>query len=286
MKHIIWAILAICLCNPLVGQEEEIFKPLLGVCTSIDNHEKVAAAGFDYIEEGVRRFLIPTKSDEEFEKRLAILKRSDIPILACNGFLPGYLKSTGPETQHDAILTFAETAFKRAQIAGVKTIVFGSSGSRNYPDDFDQDKAYRQFADLLKKMGPIAAKYDVVVSIEPLRKGESNLINRVEEGYELARLVNHPNIRVLGDVFHMMRESEGPLSLIEARKWLYHMHIAEVEKRTAPGLKGDNLVPYLEALKHADYSGGISIEGSWGDDFDTNLYIARAYLQGQINSLN
>ena len=268
--------------------DSQKFAPKLGVCTSITNHEIVADAGFDYIEEGVRRFLIPDKSEEEFQKNLDILKESYIPILACNGFLPGSLKSTGPETQHDEILIFAETAFRRAQIAGIKRIVFGSSGSRNYPDGFDKQEAVHQFTELLKKMGPIAQKYDVVVVIEPLRQKESNLVNRVEEAYPIAMEVNHPNIQVLGDVYHMLCENEGPESLIESRRLLAHMHLAEKEKRTAPGLMGDNFVPYLLALKQAGYEGGISIEGSWGAKplFVKNLILARAYLQGQINTIN
>ena len=268
--------------------ENAEFKPLLGVCTSVQNHELVSQAGFDYIEEGVRRFLVPDKPEEEFLKNLKILEESSIPILACNGFLPGSLKSTGPQTQHEEILVFAETAFRRAQRSGIKTIVFGSSGSRNYPEGFDKEKAVDQFTELLAKMGPLAARYDVTVVIEPLRKDESNIVNRVEEAYQIALKVDHPNIRVLGDIFHMMREDEPPESLIEARKTLAHMHIAEKEKRTAPGLAGDNFVPYLIGLEKAGYRGGISIEGSWGDknDFAENLIIARSYLQAQINTLH
>jgi len=156
------------------------FSPKLGVCTSIKNHEIVAEAGFDYIEEGVRRFLIPTKSEEEFEKNLAILKESTIPIIACNGFLPGSLKSTGSDIHHEEILMFAETAFRRAEIAGIKIIVFGSSGSREIPEGFDRYIAHEQFVNLLSRMGPIAEKHNVTVVIEPLRLGECNFINRVD----------------------------------------------------------------------------------------------------------
>jgi len=290
MSKIALSILLLFLVSLSYGQEENNnnFTPKLGVCTSITNHEIVAAAGFDYIEEGVRRFLIPDKPEEEFQKNLSILKESSIPILACNGFLPGSLKSTGPKPQHEEILAFAEIAFRRAQKAGIKRIVFGSSGSRNIPEGFDKGKAIMQFTELLKKMGPLAAKYDVVVVIEPLRQKESNIVNRVEEAYTIALEVDHPNIQVLGDIYHMLCENEAPESLIEARRILGHMHLAEKEKRTAPGLMGDNFVPYLLALKKADYKGGISIEGGWGDKqfFEKNLILARAYLQGQINTLD
>ena len=285
IKYVFATVFLLLSVNLFGQQSAKKFQPELGVCTSIKNHEIVTAAGFDYIEESVGRFLIPDKPEEEFEKNMAILKESAIPILACNGFIPGRLKTTGPETNHPQILEYAETAFRRAQIAGIKRIVFGSSGSRNYPEGFDHDTAWTQFADLLKQMGPIAQKYDVIVVIEPLRKGESNLINRVDEGLELALAVNHPNIQVLGDIFHMMRENEEPESFIEARKLLKHVHIAELEKRTAPGLAGDDLTPYLQALKQADYTGRISVEGAWGDNFEKNLIISHAYLRGQINAL-
>jgi len=290
MSRISLSILLLFLVTLSYGQEENKtrFAPKLGVCTSITNHEIVAAAGFDYIEEGVRRFLIPDKPEEEFQKKLSILKKSSIPILACNGFLPGSLKSTGPEIKHDEILEFAETAFRRAEIAKIKYIVFGSGGSRGIPDGFDHDQARTQFISLLKRMGPVAEKYGIIVVIEPLRSGECNFINRVDEGLAIALEVNHPNIQMLGDVYHMMKEGEEPQSYIEARKLLKHTHIAELEKRTAPGLAGDNLVPYLKALKDAGYNGGISIEGGWGpkEEYEKNLILARAYLQGQINTLN
>lgn len=273
------------ICGQVITDEK--FSPKLGVCTSVNNHDLVSKAGFDYIEEGTGRFLVPDKPEEDFLANLRILENSSIPVLACNGFLPGKLKSTGPEIHHDEILDYAETAFRRASLAGVRYIVFGSSGSRNYPEGFDREKAIKQFTSLLKKMGPLAAKYNIIVVIEPLRKEESNLVNRVEEAYIIALEVNHPNIKVLGDIYHMVQENETPESLIEARQILSHMHIAEKNRRTAPGLAGDNFIPYLEALKKAGYKGGISIEGNWGpkEDFEKNLILARAYLQGQINAM-
>lgn len=290
MTKIALSVILIFVASYSYGQEDNspIFSPKLGVCTSVSNHKIVAAAGYDYIEESVGKFLVPEKPEADFLINLAVLKESSIPVLACNGFIPGSLKTTGPNPQHEEILDFAEIAFRRAKEAGIKKIVFGSSGSRNFPESFDKSDATKQFIELLLRMGPIAAKYDVIVVIEPLREKESNLVNRVEEAYPIALEVNHPNIQVLGDIYHMLCENELPESLFEARTILGHMHIAEKENRNAPGLSGENFVPYLNALKKAGYNQGISIEGNWGhkDDFEKNLIISRAYLQGQINTLN
>ena len=70
----------ILLALPLISIEAQEtdgqkFVPKLGVCTSITNHEIVADAGFDYIEESVGRFLIPNKSEEEFQKNLEIFDK-------------------------------------------------------------------------------------------------------------------------------------------------------------------------------------------------------------------
>ncbi len=260
------------------------FAPKLGVCTRTKNHNILQVAGYDYIEESVQKFLVPQKNEKEFESKYKDYKKSKLPVYACNSFLPGSMKCVGPKVNHEAILKYAETAFRRAQIVGVKTVVFGSGASRKIPDDFSPKQAKIQFINLLKKMGPIAEKYHVVISIEPLRSKECNFINRVSEGCEIAKKVNHPNIRVLADIYHMTQESEGPDSIIKAGEYLYHCHIAEKKKRTPPGVAGDDFKPYLKALKQIRYQGGISVECSW-KDFSKEAPIAIEVLKKQIDQL-
>jgi sugar phosphate isomerase/epimerase len=42
-----------------------------------------------------------------------------------------------------------------------------------------------------------------------------------------------------------------------------HTHIAEKEKRSAPGVMGDDFSPFFKAYKEIGYQGRISIEGRW-----------------------
>ena len=252
----------------------------IGVCTSVENASLVKQAGGDYIEEGVRRFLVPERSREEFDRRLEVARTSGIRIRACNSFLPGELKSTGPEADPDGILLYSETAFHRAQEAGVKYIVFGSSGSRGIPEGFDRGHAREQFLDLLGQMGPLAADYGVTVAIEPLQRSECNFINTVTEGAAIVRAVNHPGIRLLADIFHMMREDEGPEALLETGDLIVHLHIAEKAERTPPGTAGDDFTPYFWALKEIGYRGLLSIECRW-DDMGSQLPVAVRTLQEQ-----
>lgn len=243
--------------------EKLVFKPLFGVCTGVNNAEMLAVAGYDYIEAGVRNFLVPDKEEAVFLENLALAQKAYIPVKACNGFLPGEMKSVGPVTHHPEILEFARTAFRRAKQAGVEYIVFGSGGSRNIPEGFSREEATAQFVSLLKKMAPIAGEYNVVVVLEPLRSGETNFINTVSEGAVIVEEVGHPNFRLLADIYHMLMEDEGPESIINHAHLLKHMHIAEKEGRAVPGTHGEDFTPYFDAMRKVGYSGMISIEGRW-----------------------
>ncbi len=237
----------------------------IGVCTSLSNNRLFAEAGYAYIEEGVSHFLVPESDEEAFMKNLELANASRLPVEACNSFLPGKMKSTGNDAVPGDILKFAETAFRRAEMAGIKTIVFGSGGSRSIPDGFSKSDAEKQFVELGKRMGDLAGKYNVVVSLEPLNTKECNFINSVAEGGELVKRINHPNFRLLADIYHMLMEDESPDHLVEYGDLLYHIHIAEKENRAAPGVNGEDFSMYFDALKKAGYKSRMSIECRWKD---------------------
>jgi len=260
---------------PLIGQVR------FGVCTQPANAGILKTAGFDYLEGSVGRDLMPGKPEQEFLKYKSALDTCGLTVIACNGFLPGTLRVTGPDARPDTVAKYAEIAFIRASRMGIRTIVFGSAGSRSVPEGFDREVARQQFTDLLVRMGPIARQYGVRVAIENLQKSESNFINTVGEALGIVREVNDPNIGVLADIFHMMRERESPDILIDAGESLFHCHIAELKDRTAPGMAGDDFRPYFSALKKSGYTGGISVEGSWKPE---NLSGAAQVLREQWNT--
>lgn len=253
----------------------------IGVCTNFSQSELLSSAGYDYIEEGVGHLLAPLQSEQHFDSVLSEMKKSKLPVLACNGFIPGNLKSVGPEANHPDILKYAETAFRRAKAAGVKFIVFGSGASRGIPDGFDRAEARKQFISLCSQMAPLAVKYGVVVVLEPLNSKECNFINSVAEGGKIVEEVSHPGFRLLADIYHMLMENEGPESLLKYGHLIHHTHIAEKEGRAAPGTHNENFRPYFKALKKAGYRGGLSIECRWEN---MNLQAANSlqYLKTQL----
>lgn len=239
------------------------FLDRIGISTSVSNNGILAQAGYSFVEENVRNFLTPLDAESLFEEKLALIRQSKLPIEACNVFLPGNLKCTGPATLHEDILAYSETAFRRAKMAGVKTIVFGSGGARAIPEGFPKEEAKKQFISLCGKIAPIAKKYEVVISIEPLNRKECNFINSVAEGAEIVEAVDHKNIRLLADIYHMLMEDESPSEILKYGHLLYHTHIAEKAGRSAPGVTNEDFTPYFRALKEAKFTGRMAIECTW-----------------------
>jgi sugar phosphate isomerase/epimerase len=242
---------------------QSITFPKIGACASYKEGEVLSKAGFSFIEENVQSFLVPTKGEEEFDQILLASKSSPLPIEAFIIFLPGSLKSVGPNAVHREILDYAEVVFRRAQKAGGKLVVFGSSGSRSVPDGFSKEEATAQMIALGKLLGPIAAKYDITVVLESLNTKECNFINSLSEAGEIVKAVNHPNYRLLADIYHMKMEGEGPESILNYGHLIKHVHVAEKEGRAVPGTHGEDLSLYYQALQLSGYEGSVSLESRW-----------------------
>ena len=255
----------------------------IGIC-GLDFASAARACGLDYMEANVSGFLVPEQPDSVFAQNRALAAECQPPIYSANGFFPRDIVVVGPDADLERAGRYAEVAIRRASEIGIKILVLGSSRSRSIPEGFSREEAEEQFLSLLKGMAPAAEKYGVIVAIEPLQKSETNFINTVKEGAEMARKTGSPNIAVIADFYHMAREGESPDDIVGAADKLVHCHIAEVENRTAPGVAGDDFTPYLKALKQIHYTGGISFECGW-KDINEQLPVAVQVLKEQIQAV-
>ena len=237
----------------------------LGICTSVNNAATIAAAGASFVEEHIQQLLMPEQDDAAFAPNLAKVKASPLPVLAANCFLPAALPCTGPSVDTARLLRYGDVAFRRAAQCGIRHLVFGSAGARKIPDGFPREKAKEQFVALLQGLAPLAQKHGVLIVVEPLHRAECNFINSLAEGAELVNAANHNHVWLLADFFHMLRDNEPASEITRFGHLLRHAHVAEKEKRTAPGVKGDDFRPYLRALQDANYAGALAIECGWGN---------------------
>jgi sugar phosphate isomerase/epimerase len=235
----------------------------------------------DFIEGHVVNFLTPEAPDADFAPRAAALRACGYPMPAANVLLPAALKCSGPEVDHARLERYARTLFRRCQEIGITIIVFGSAGARMVPKGFPVARAFEQYVDLLKRFGPLAAERGVTLVVEPLNRGECNLVNTVLEGAEAVRHANAPGVKLLVDIFHMLRNGEPPDDIVKVGPLIHHAHIAENKDRAAPGVNGEDFRPYLRALRQAGYNDRLALEPIW-TDLPGQLGPALAELRRQL----
>jgi len=230
----------------------------------IDTVETLAELGFDYVELSLAD--LAALPDEAFDRLACRLGRSGLACEACNNFFPRRVRLTGADACLDRALEYARPALARAASLGARVIVFGSSGAKNVPEGFPYDRAWLQIVLLLQTLGPVAAEHDLVIAIEPLNRLESNIVNSVAEGLRLAGDVQHPNVQLLVDYYHLMIEREDPDVVLRAGSAIRHVHVAHVPGRRFPVAIDAAASRFFERLRRVDYAGRCSIE-AFTDDF-------------------
>ncbi|HEV7302518.1 MAG TPA: sugar phosphate isomerase/epimerase family protein [Tepidisphaeraceae bacterium] len=249
-----------------------------GICTSIEKSPAAKAAGFDYIEENVQSLMKGQSPDAEWNGRERAATTA-LPILAMNSLVPGSLPIVGDSADAAALKSYLDTVLKRSGELGIRTVVFGSGAARMVPDGFSRDTAREQIIRFLRNGMPAAKEHNVTIVVEPLNRGETNIINSVAEGMTYVREVDHPNFQCLVDSYHFWLEDEPLENLRAAMPWIKHVHVADKEGRVAPGLSGkSDYKPFFQVLKAGGYAGRVSYEGAAIPDFDVTAPKIVAYL--------
>lgn len=251
-----------------------------GVCSS--NWEQIQQAidaGVDYVEMGVSSILQPLEPDEVFAETKAKIDALAVKPEAFNLFFPGSVRITGPDVDWDLVRRYAAKATERCAMVGGEVMVIGSGSARNVPEGFDWDEAWTQLAQAFRICGQEAAKHDVMIVIEPLRSQESNIVNQVADGVKMAQEVDHPNVQVLADFYHMDELNEPLTHLLDAGDMLKHVHVAD-SGRYRPGSGSYDYYTFFTYLKQIGYDAHISMEGRWNEDqFAQEVAAGLAFLK-------
>jgi hydroxypyruvate isomerase len=117
--------------------------------------------------------------------------------------------------------------------------------------------------DGLKRAGDIAAAGGVTITFEPLSDQPRRALDRVQEAYPVIAEVNHPNIKVCFDIYHLQR-TEGNIVVNMRRGFAENLikvvQIGDVPGRLEPGTGELNYPFILRELRKLGYSGYLDTE--------------------------
>ena len=258
----------------------------IGICSSHTDRDRlanIAKSGADYVEFCLNAFENCEK--ERVKETAAMLKDWKLPVRAYNGMFPWQgLRVTGKDMDVERIKDYLEDVLSATDVFGAPYVVFGSSGARKMLEGDDRGRAQADLFRLFEEcIIPAFERHNRTLVIEPLNTKEDNLINTVFDGMAYVKALGSDRIKCLCDFYHAGLLGEDFSSYVRYKGDLLHRHIAGLKSnRHAPlPTDGDDdfYASCFAALKDMGYDGGVSVEGSWGADFEEESRAAVSYLK-------
>lgn len=217
---------------------------------------KAEMLGFDGIE-------VPVEDPEKLDiKGLRnTLNSYGIPCSSiCSVFPPDRDLISHDASIREDCKKYIEKCMKIAQELGTDVVLVIPSAVGKFDTILGREEEWRLAVDGLRELGAFAADYDIYLAIEPLNRFETYFINLLPDAVKLAKEVNHPNVKVMVDTFHMNIEDDKLGEEIKrAGELIFHCHANEND-RGAPGSGHVPFVEILKALKDIGYNRWLVIE--------------------------
>jgi len=217
---------------------------------------RAAEYGYDGVE-----LALKDPSEVDKEKLRALLKETGMEISAI---------STGQVFAARGLMFTEEDPKKREELEAVFKgfIDLASEFSglvnigrvRGFIKGRDRAMCEGLFIDMARKLCDYAAPKGVKLILEPVNRYEIDFINSVDEGLELMKKVDRPNMALQPDVFHMNIEDDHiGESLIRNREYVAYVHLAD-SNRHAPGDGHLDFDDVFASLAKIHFNGWVTVE--------------------------
>lgn len=194
------------------------------------------------------------------------IKGTKVKVSAlCWGARNGDLVSTDPEKRKSGIEAIKKALNTASELesTGVIFVPCFNGQSSLKPDEID-----KILWEILPEIGDHAKKAGSRILLEPLNKGETFYLNRIEQAAAICAKINHPGICLMGDFYHMAKEEKSDAEAFKfGAKWLHHVHLASrvrwlpgEDKLKEPDQPERSFVDGFRALQQIGYQDYCSLE--------------------------
>ena len=251
------------------------------------NAEKIVACGMAFIEPGLAK--IAAMPEADFDAAVDRMKQNNICVQSVNWFLPPDLKVTGPEVDETKSRQFLESALARAVRLGATAVVFGSPGSRSFPEGYSLKEATGQMVAFLRLCADVIREnqWSIKIALEHVNHTETNFVNTFAQALVIVRAVDRPEIGLAADFYHFAIEGESMEVMTEAGDLICAVQLANPEGRCFPklGVEVPGLDTFIQQLIDMGYAGGVSVEATV-DDLEKDCQSAFEHLSALANRLS
>lgn len=242
------------------------------------------SAGFEYVELAMQDVL--GLSDQEFTILRAELNAQGLDAFSGYNAIPADIRLVGPGTNEALQNDHIEHVLRRAKELGLEYIILNSGASWRVPEGVDREKAFADLVAFGQRFAQKAQGLGIGILVGPLRSTDSNMITTIAETIRLVETVNRPNFALMVDYSFLRIQKDDIASLLDARSYLRHVHIANPESgRTYPMDPGESdYASFFDVLKEIGYKGRMSVHART-NAFSTDAPRAITFLRTQAQRL-
>jgi D-psicose/D-tagatose/L-ribulose 3-epimerase len=228
-------------------------------CDYFQTAKKIAGLGFDIMEVGAGHLV--SMSDEELARLKGLARDLGLTITS----------NIGPAKDKDVAAADEATRVRGIQYLSDIMKAMDKLDSRRlvgvqytyWPNDFtdlDKPAIWARGVESVKKLGKVAEQYNVEMCLEVVNRFETHILNTVDEANRFCDEVDHKNVIILLDTFHMNIEEDNIADAIRrAKSRLGQLHVGEGNRK----LPGEGSLPWAEigqALRDIRFDKSVVME--------------------------
>lgn len=221
---------------------------------------KAAHLGFDILE--IAATPLPEYSNKKLRELRDCAAANGITLTCGHGPSAGQnLASADPIVRRNAIAFYTDLLHRLEKL---DIHLIGGGIYSYWPVDYslpvDKPGDWGRSVEGVSEIAKTAQECGVRYCLEVLNRFEGYLLNTSEEAVRFVQEVDHPNVKIMLDTFHMNIEEDSIGGAIrQAGIYLGHFHTGECNRRCP----GKGRIPWHEiggALKDIDYQGAAVME--------------------------
>ncbi len=220
--------------------------------------EKAARIGYDVLEFQAQALL--DMSDTELTEIKRVADGVGIEMTYSLGLDPTYDISSPDSAIRKGGLAYLTNIMKLIGKMDGRLLSGVSYAGWGVPADKDKTVRLSYSISSMQDLAKIASELGITYGIEAVNRFEGILINTAAEARVYVKAVNHPNVGILLDTYHMnIEESNIGDAIRTAGDLLVGFHVGE-NNRTCPGRGHLDWNEIAKALREVNYSGRIVAE--------------------------
>ena len=193
---------------------------------------------------------------DEIDSIRFLMEKHHISLSAfCTGFF-----TLNDESLHDEYETALKQAIETARLLTCSSLITQVGQDTGAPRKAQHDAIVKG----LVRMKPYLEEAGITLLVEPLNDVKDHkgyYLTNSQEGFDIIRKVNSPNIRLLYDVYHQLHMGEDVMDLISHNLDLIgHMHIAGFPARDHQLFEGHDYRPLLKYLYDTNVQIPVGLE--------------------------